>query len=85
MLYRDSENGVIRGVCAGVAHSLDLNRGTLRIIMALSLMIFTIPTVLVYFIVGALLRDRPLHIDAHRERQFWRNTRAATRDANYRY
>lgn len=72
MLYRDSENGIVMGVCAGLAHRLDLSRTGVRIVAFVSLLIFTGATLLTYFVAGFLLRDRPLHLDRRRERQFWR-------------
>ncbi len=71
MLYRDSENGVVMGVCAGLAHCLDLSRTGVRIVAFVSLLIFTGATLLAYFVAGFLLRDRPLHHDSRRERRFW--------------
>lgn len=83
MLYRDSENGIVMGVCAGLADRFDLNRGAVRVATFLSLMIFTMATVLVYFTAGMLLRDRPLHVDARRERQFWRRSSNSERVADW--
>lgn len=75
MLYRDSENGMVMGVCAGVSNALDLRTTGVRIVAFLSLLFFTIPTLLLYFAAGYLLRDRPLHFDTRRERAFWKRAR----------
>lgn len=83
MLYRDSENGIVMGVCAGIAHRLDLSRTGVRIVAFVSLLIFTGATLLAYFVAGFLLRDRPLHLDGRRERYFWRT--ACRRDCDREY
>lgn len=85
MLYRDSENGIVMGVCAGLAHRLDLSRTGVRIVAFVSLLIFTGATLLAYFVAGFLLRDRPLHLDSRRERHFWRSAcrRGDRRDYGY--
>ena len=84
MLYRDSENGVVMGVCAGLAHRLDFSRTGVRIVAFVSLLIFTGATLLVYFVAGFLLRDRPLHQDSRRERRFWRaSCRRDSREYGY--
>ena len=83
MIYRDSENGIIKGVCAGLANSFDLNTTGIRIVVFVCLLTCTIATLLVYFTAGFLLRDRPLHFDQSRERQFWQ--RQNERDRYHRH
>ena len=72
MLYRDRENSMVMGVCAGLANCFDLNPTGVRIVAFILLCVWTLATVLVYFTAGYLLRDRPLHFDENREKQFWR-------------
>ena len=84
MIYRDSENGVVKGVCAGLANSFDLNTTGVRIVVFVCLLIFTMATLLVYFTAAFLLRDRPLHFDKTRERQFWRRANRHGYDRHYR-
>lgn len=85
MLYRDSENGIVLGVCAGLAHSFDLNTRGVRIITFICLLFCTVATVLVYFIAGFLMRNRPLHFDERREREFWRRADHRGHYRTYRY
>ena len=85
MLYRDSENGVVMGVCAGLAHRLDLSRTGVRLVAFVSLLIFTGATLLAYFVAGFLLRDRPLHLDSRREKHFWRSASRRDRSREYGY
>jgi len=71
------------GVCAGLAHRLDLSRTGVRIVAFVSLLIFTGATLLAYFVAGFLLRDRPLHQDIRRERRFWSASSRERRDYGY--
>ena len=70
-LYKDSENGVIMGVCAGFADYFDLNRTGVRIVMVVLLLFMFWPVVIGYFAVGCLLRDKPLSYRGRDERDFW--------------
>ena len=85
MLYRDSENGIVMGVCAGLSNSFDLNTKGVRIGAFICLLIWTLPTILVYFVAGFLMRDRPLHFDRRRERQFWQRKDHRGHYRTYRY
>lgn len=72
-LYRDRENGWIFGVCAGIAERFDFSVITIRVLTVLSLILFTVPTALLYLAATMLLRPRPLiYRGRHRERDFWR-------------
>ena len=58
-LYRSSDEKVIAGVCAGLAHALDLNKTGLRWVVALvSLFLSGIPAI-VYIVLWAILKARP--------------------------
>ena len=58
-LYRSSDEKVIAGVCAGLAHRLDLNVIGLRwAVVAVTLFMTGIPAV-VYAILWAVLKERP--------------------------
>ena len=58
-LYRSSDENVIAGVCAGLAHALDLNMTGLRWVVALvTLFLSGIPAI-VYIVLWALLKARP--------------------------
>ena len=72
-LYRDRENGLLLGVCAGLAGFYGLNPFGLRVVAILALLMFALPTALVYLVLGFTLRDVPLtYLGAHREKRFWR-------------
>ncbi|MEL7450429.1 MAG: PspC domain-containing protein [Pseudomonadota bacterium] len=80
-LYRDKENGIIMGVCAGIADFLDFQRGMVRVIAFVLLLIWTLPTLFAYFVLGFLMRAKPLcYHGRDDERNFWRrsNTRCGS-------
>ncbi|NGP52579.1 PspC domain-containing protein [Thioalkalivibrio sp. XN8] len=71
-LYRDSERGMVMGVCAGLSDQFGFRLGPLRIITLVSLLLFTLPTLLVYVAAGLLLPDKPLRYYGSRdERDLW--------------
>ncbi len=75
-LYRDRDNGLMFGVCAGIAHYFDIQVLAVRLIAVLSLFLFFVPTVLVYFVAVLLLKQRSLGTCYCRdERRFWRSGR----------
>lgn len=57
--YRSSDEKMVAGVCAGLAHRLDLNMTGLRWVVALvTLFLSGIPAV-VYIVLWAILKARP--------------------------
>ncbi len=75
-LYRDKENGMLLGVCAGLADCLDVDPLLVRIAALLALLVFFVPVVLIYATAGVLLRERPLsYRGSIEERGFWGRNR----------
>jgi phage shock protein C len=73
-LYRDRENGLFLGVCAGLAEYFDLRVTALRVIMVVAALLMFWPVLLVYLTAGFLLRDRPLRYRGReQEARFWRS------------
>jgi phage shock protein C len=73
-LYRDRENGLILGVCAGVAEYFDVRTIGVRVIAVVALVLAFWPVLLSYLTAGLLLRDRPLpYRGREREARFWRS------------
>ncbi|MEO0421864.1 MAG: PspC domain-containing protein [Pseudomonadota bacterium] len=74
-IYRDRENGVLFGVCAGLANHFAVRPLAIRILVVLAVVIAPFwPLALVYLTAGILLQDRPLEYTGRRsEREFWRD------------
>jgi len=80
-LYRDKENAILAGVCAGLANYFGLNRKGLRIIVAISTFFFVPFVVLAYIILAIILPTKPedLYKDESQEK-FWRGVSMAPSD-----
>lgn len=75
-LYRDKENGLLLGVCAGLADTLEVDPLLVRIAVLLALLLFFVPVVVIYVTAGVLLRERPLRYRGSvEERGFWSGNR----------
>ena len=75
-LYRDRDNGLIFGVCAGIAHYFDIQTLAVRIVALISLFFAFVPTALVYIVATLLLKQRSLGTCCGcNERTFWRSGR----------
>ena len=59
-LYRSSDEKVIAGVCAGLAHTLDLNMTGLRWVVALVTLFLSGVPAIVYIVLWAILKPRPM-------------------------
>jgi phage shock protein PspC (stress-responsive transcriptional regulator) len=57
-LYRSSDKRVSAGVCAGIAHKLDLNVTGLRWVVALTTLFLSGIPALVYLVLWAILKER---------------------------
>ena len=57
--YRSSDDKVIAGVCAGLAHKFDLNVTGLRWAVALVTLFLTGIPLIVYLILWAVVKPRP--------------------------
>lgn len=74
-LYRDRERGWFFGVCAGVADFFGFRTGSVRLLTAVSLLLFFWPTALLYLAAVFLFRERPLIYSGRRaEDEFWRRS-----------
>lgn len=51
---RGRRDGIIMGVCAGVADFFSLDRSIVRLVALLLLWFFTVPTLLLYLLLGWL-------------------------------
>jgi len=80
-LYRDKDNAILAGVCAGLADYFGLNRKGLRIVVAISTFFFVPFVVLTYIILAIILPAKPedLYQDESQEK-FWRGVSMAPTD-----
>lgn len=73
-LYLDRENAWLFGVCAGIAERFNIDLNVLRLLVGLSAVFMTMPTLIAYGLAAWVLEDRPLTPrDPDHERDFWRN------------
>lgn len=74
-MYKDKENGMILGVCAGIAEFFDVHTWAVRLITVLLAVVVAFwPIALIYVMAAMLLRDAPLRYRGRRgERHFWRS------------
>ena len=71
-MYRDNENGLLMGVCAGLADYFGFNLSVVRVVAALLLILAFVPTAVIYVLAGILLREKPLCFRGeNNERSFW--------------
>lgn len=72
-LHRDRENGWIFGVCAGLAEFLNFRVAAVRLVVAVSVLLFFWPVVIAYIAATFLIRDKPLvYSGREAEYEFWR-------------
>jgi phage shock protein C len=73
-LHRNPEAGWIMGVCAGLADYFGVNRGLVRILAIVALVLFNWLTLVAYFVLAFSIGRKPVerrHL-APEEDQFWR-------------
>ena len=76
-LYRrPSDEAKIAGVCGGLADYLGINASFVRVCALLGLFMFTLPTLLGYFVLVWALDERPQGLfETDEEKAFWRGVR----------
>jgi phage shock protein C len=80
-LYRDRENAMIAGVCAGIADYFGMNRRGVRLVTAISLLFFMPFVVVSYIILTIVLPVRPVEQKIDEEKAaFWREVSNAPSD-----
>ena len=78
-LFRDTERGLIFGVCAGLADRFDWPLTTIRVIAVIALLLAPAATGFVYLTAGLLLPAKKLTYYGTREHSFWNSRMGATR------
>lgn len=72
-LYRNREERVVTGLCAGIADYLGVDPWIVRIGMILAMVPFFVQTIAAYLIASALIPERPEGFYGSREEEaFWR-------------
>jgi phage shock protein C len=75
-LYRNPKRGWIAGVCAGLADYFGVGPCLVRVLVLISLIAFTVPTLIAYVVAAFALERRPEAMQASREEEaFWRSVR----------
>ena len=80
-LYRDRDNAMIAGVCAGIAEYFGFNRKGVRAVVAISTILFAPFVIISYIILAIVLPVRPVEDRVDEEKaNFWRGVSNAPSD-----
>ena len=80
-LYRNTERGILAGVCAGIADYLGIEPIVVRLATVLGLIFFSFPTILAYIVLAMLLKPKPPALFRNGdEERFWRGVSTAPAD-----
>jgi phage shock protein C len=82
--YRDTVNGKVMGVCAGIADYTGMDVTLVRIMMVAAILLGSGSPVLLYFIAGWMSPKKPNTLDYvdDEDKRFWQGVRASpTRSA----
>jgi phage shock protein C len=80
-LWRDTDRGILAGVCAGIADYAGLEPVIVRIAAVAGLIFFFVPTIVAYLILAVALRPKPPALyESRDEEAFWRNVNTAPTD-----
>jgi len=75
-LYRDPANGMLMGVCAGIADYFGIPRWIVRVGAVFMFFAFFFMTVVAYLVLGFVLKPKPIDLYANEdEERFWRGAR----------
>ena len=80
-LYRDKDNGILAGVCAGLANYFGLNRRGLQLVVAVSTLFFFPFVVPAYIVLAIILPQKPGDLyENESQEKFWRSVSMAPSD-----
>jgi phage shock protein C len=80
-LWRDTDRGIIAGVCAGIADYINVEPVVVRIAAGVGLIFFFVPTIVAYVILALVLRPKPPALyESRDEETFWRGVNNAPAD-----
>ena len=80
-LWRNTDRGVLAGVCAGIADYIGVEPIVVRLVAVLCLVFFFPPTIVVYVNLALVLRPKPPALYASADEEaFWRGVGIAPAD-----
>ena len=80
-LYRDRDHRLLGGVCAGIGNFFGVSRHAVRFLVAVSLFMFTLPTIIGYFAALVLLKYTPEDVQVEPEQtEFWQSVHRSPAD-----
>jgi phage shock protein C len=80
-LWRDTDRGIVAGVCAGIADYLGIEPIIVRLAAVVGLVVFFVPTIIGYVILAVALRPKPPALyESRDEEAFWRGVNTAPAD-----
>ena len=80
-LYRDPEQRLLGGVCAGLGKFFGISRNAVRLLVIISLFMFTLPTLIGYFAALVLLKYKPKDVrEKPEETEFWQSMHRSPAD-----
>ena len=81
-LYRDTDRGILAGVCAGIADYVGVEPIAIRLATVLGLFFFFPVTLITYIALAIMLRPKPpMLYGSSDEEAFWRGVSTAPDDA----
>ncbi|MFC7333985.1 envelope stress response membrane protein PspC [Rhodocista pekingensis] len=73
-LYRNTKDGKLAGVCAGISDYINVDAWIVRLGLLLGLPFFFFPIVAGYVVLWVVLKERPSHLyESQEEERFWRS------------
>jgi phage shock protein C len=80
-LWRDTDRGIVAGVCAGIADYIGVEPVVVRLAAVLGLIFFFPPKLATYIILAVALRPKPPALYANPDEEaFWRGVGTAPAD-----
>jgi phage shock protein C len=77
-LWRNTDRGMLAGVCAGIADYVGVEPIVVRVVVVLGLVFFFPPTIVAYVVLAVVLRPKPPALYASRDEEaFWRGVGTA--------
>ena len=80
-LWRNTDRGILAGVCAGIADYIGVEPIVMRLVAVVCLVFFFPPTIVAYVILALVLRPKPPALYASPDEEaFWRGVGTAPAD-----